>query len=92
VDRFDDPGPRQLEQVAVAFQALRMVLEALAAVVGLAQLVALDHRPHRPVEDDDAFLQDLRQGGGARVGQALHALDCRKPAESRRPQGERRRG
>ena len=34
-----------------------MVLEALAAVVGLGQLVALDHRAHRAVEDHDALLE-----------------------------------
>src|SRR5204862_3333631 len=90
VDRLDDLGPRQLEQVAVALEALRMVLEALAAVVGLAELVALDHRAHRAVEDDDPFLEDLRQGGGARVRLALHSADCRKPLESTRPQGPRR--
>ncbi len=43
-----------------------MVLEALAAVLGLAELVALDHGAHRAVEDDDALLQ--HGGQRARAG------------------------
>ena len=55
MDRADDVGPRQHEHVAVALEVARMVREAVAAEVGLRQLVALDHRPHRAVEDQDAF-------------------------------------
>ena len=72
VDRGDHVGPGHLQQVVVALQALRMVLEALAAVVGLGQAMALDHRAHRAVEDDDPLLQDLRQGRGAGVGRGVH--------------------
>jgi hypothetical protein len=74
----DHVGSGYLQQVVVALQALGMVLEALAAVVGLGQSMALDHRAHRAVEDDDPFLQDLRQGRGAGVGRCVHGLDCRK--------------
>ena len=44
-----------------------MVLEALAAVVGLVELVALDHRAHRAVEDHDALLQQRGQARAAGV-------------------------
>jgi hypothetical protein len=54
VDLADDVGPRQDQQVVVALQILRMILEPLAAEVRFRQLVALDHRPHRAVEDEDA--------------------------------------
>ena len=43
-----------------------MVLETLAAVVRLGELVALDHRAHRAVEDEDARLEggfELLQAG-----------------------------
>ena len=53
VDAGDDVGPRQHEQVVVAPEIARMVREPLAAEVRLGQLVALDHRPHRAVEDED---------------------------------------
>ena len=55
VDLGDDVGPRQHEQVVVAAQIARMRREALAAEIGLGQLVALDHRPHRAVEHEDAL-------------------------------------
>ena len=55
MDVEDDVGPRQHEQVVVALQIARMVREALAAEIGLSELVALDHRPHRAVENQKAF-------------------------------------
>ena len=63
VDLADHVGPRQDQDVVVALQILRMILEALAAEVGLGQLVALDHRPHRAVEDEDP----LGEQGAQRV-------------------------
>ena len=42
-----------------------MVGKARAAVVGLLQLVPLDHRAHRAVEDQDALLQEGGEFGGA---------------------------
>jgi hypothetical protein len=37
---------------------MRMIGEARAAVVGLGQPVALDHRAHGAVEDKQALLQE----------------------------------
>jgi hypothetical protein len=34
-----------------------MIAETLAAVIGLVELVALDHRPHRAVEHENARRQ-----------------------------------
>mmetsp|Transcript_36612 Transcript_36612/g.84976 ORF Transcript_36612/g.84976 Transcript_36612/m.84976 type:complete len:483 (-) Transcript_36612:1085-2533(-) len=72
VDLADDIGPREQQQLVVALQVLGVVLEALAAVVGLGQLVALDHRAHRAVEHGDALLEQGRQALGAGVGDGLH--------------------
>ena len=73
---LDDVGPRlqveavdllhhvragDREQVGVALQVLRVAGEALAAVVGLAQALGLDHRAHGPVDDDDALGQERAQ-------------------------------
>ena len=41
------------------FRSCAMVLEALAAIVGLVQLVALDHGAHRAVENDDALVEQF---------------------------------
>ena len=46
-----------------------MVREPLAAEVGLGQLVPLDHRPHRAVEDEDA----LREQRVERVSRIVSA-------------------
>ncbi len=52
--------------------------EALAAVVAFLQVVALDHRAHRTIDDQDAFAQRLFEQGDAiggcsqgRVGQVI---------------------
>jgi len=60
---------RELQQVVVALQVLRVIAEALTAEIRLAELVALDHRAHRAVEDGDA----LRQDGGQRLGAGVVA-------------------
>ena len=73
VDAQDHVGLRQLQQVVVALQVLRVVGEARAAVLGLAEPAALDHRAHRAVEDDDALLQDVGQPDAARIGCRVHA-------------------
>ena len=56
-------GPDQREEVAVAAQVARVVPEALAAVVGLPRLVALDERAHRAVHDDDPLAEQVGQAG-----------------------------
>ena len=43
------------KQVVVALQLRRPVGEALAAIIGFLQLVALNHRAHRAVEQQDAL-------------------------------------
>jgi hypothetical protein len=45
-----------------------MAREALAAEVRLGETVALEHRPHRPVEDEDA----LRKEPAELFGRVLH--------------------
>ena len=60
-------GPRQLQHLVVALEILPMACEARAAVVGLAQFVALDHRAHCAVDDEDA----LGQQGGQRRAAAV---------------------
>ena len=68
VDLADDVGPHQRQQLVVALEVLVMVLEAIAAEVGLGQLVALDHGAHRAVQDQDALAQPAREFGAAGIG------------------------
>ena len=46
-------GPGEDQQIVVAFEIARVHPEPLAAEIRLRQLVALDHRPHGAVEDED---------------------------------------
>ncbi len=67
VNLADDPRLRDRQQLVVALHVTREILEALAAIRGLVELVALDHRAHRAVEDQDALPEQLRQRRAARV-------------------------
>ena len=61
VDFADDRGLRERQKVVVAFEIAREVLEALAAIAGLIELVALDHGAHRAVQYDDALVEQFFQ-------------------------------
>jgi len=65
VQLFDKVGPRQAEHVGIALEGGRMVLEALTAVVRLGELLALEHRPDRSVEDQDPLGEKLPAAGPA---------------------------
>ena len=76
MDRADDIGLRQHQQIVVAFQVVRVRRELGPAIVGFTELVALDHRTHRAVEDQDALLE---QGGelGSTVGLHVRVAEQR---------------
>jgi hypothetical protein len=53
VDRADDIGPGDREQVVIALLVLRQI--ETAAIIGFLELVALDRGAIAAVEDEDAF-------------------------------------
>ena len=55
VNRRNDVGASEDENVIVAFEILFVIGELGAAKVGLAEAVALDHRAHRAIEVHDAL-------------------------------------
>jgi hypothetical protein len=65
VDAADHVGPGQAQQVVVALEVLAVGGEALAAIVGLDQFVALDHGAHGAIENEDALRDQLAQFGTA---------------------------
>jgi hypothetical protein len=72
VHAANDVGPGQRQEVVVALEVVRMrgetricVQSARSAVVGFAEAVALDHRPHRTVEDEESALQEGGKFGAA---------------------------
>ncbi|CAM2147897.1 hypothetical protein PT2222_10327 [Paraburkholderia tropica] len=67
VNLADDLRLREREQFVIALDVARIVLEALAAISGFVELVALDHRAHRAVENQDARSEQRGQRGAARV-------------------------
>ena len=75
-----------LSSSLLPFTSLWMVLEALAAVLRLAQLEALDHGAHGAVEDGDALLEQAGQGLAAGVDRCgfMVSADCRKQSVERR--------
>ena len=76
VDRPDDVGLGEAEQVAVAAHVAVPVGEALAAVAALVEPVPLDHRAHGPVDDEDALCQQLGQRARWRPGAPTRAARC----------------
>ena len=50
-------GPRQRQDVVVALEVAPVSAKALAAEAALVQLVLLDHRAHRAVEQHDALFE-----------------------------------
>ncbi len=90
VDVGDDLRPGQQQQIVVALQvmafrccviaagAMQMVVaigEALATVIVFLQAMALDHRTHRAVDDQDPLAQGVEQGVGTirmQPGQGRH--------------------
>ena len=59
MDVENDIGARQHEHIVVAAQLFSMRFETLAAEVLFRQLVALDHRPHRAIENQNALRQKM---------------------------------
>jgi hypothetical protein len=59
MDAADDVRTCQHEHVAVALQVVRMRRKPFAAKVFLLQLVPLDHRPHRAVQNQDALCEQF---------------------------------
>ncbi len=54
VDALDHRWPGQHQQVVVSLQVARPVGKTLASVVGLVELVALNHSAHGAVQNEDA--------------------------------------
>ena len=70
MDLRDHVGPRQDEDVVVALEILRMILEPLAAEIRLGQLVPLDHGAHRAIEHEDPFGEQPLES----VGSVSHVM------------------
>ena len=59
MDLLDDMWPCERQQVIVALEIRFPVLEALATIVILVELVRLDHRAHCTIEQQNPFGQCL---------------------------------
>ena len=60
---LDHIGAGDGEDVVVPLQIMAVILEPLAAEVGLGQRMALDHRSHGSVEQGDAAGEKFPQQG-----------------------------
>ena len=75
MDRLDDVGTGDAEQVVVALQVALVAVERRVAEIFLLQLVLLDHGAHRTVEEDDTLCEEVGEeltfGGQWFVGNIL---------------------
>ena len=78
-------GWRQHQEIVVALEIVAKILEALAAIAGLVEPVALDHGAHGAVEDQDAFLCGLLQRGDAFLPGHCAAFAVANAFAGRRP-------
>ncbi len=51
MDRLDDVWPREVQVLVTAF-------EGLSTEIGGREFLRLNHRPHRPIHDEDTFTQE----------------------------------
>ena len=58
MDVGDDVGTRQDQDVEIALEIVAVTGEPRAAEIRFAELTALNHRPHRTIEDENAFGQE----------------------------------
>src|SRR5207249_2674235 len=82
VDRGDDLRLRQVEEIGVALDVERVVAEALAPEIGLAQPAILEQHAPGAVEHGDALPEELSQTvAGIHLGpSAPPDLKSREPA------------
>ena len=85
MDLADHFGTREHQQVVVALQVLGPVAEAIAAVIGLAELVGLDDRAHGAVEHQDALAQQAAEFADAFGSQHRQASAVARAAGARTP-------
>src|SRR3546814_19640229 len=65
------------QQFVVALQVFAVVGEALAAEIGLAQLVALDHGAHGAIQDQDALAKQAGEVAAAGIGRRRRSAERR---------------
>jgi hypothetical protein len=63
VDVAHDLGPGDGEEVDVALELSGVILESPSPVVLLGEPVALDHGPHRAIQEQDALFQQGPEPG-----------------------------
>ena len=64
MNRRDQVRVRQDQQIDVVFDEMSVIAEARASHGGFVQPVLLDHRPHRTVEHENAFGEEVAEPGG----------------------------
>ena len=63
MDSLDDVGTGDGEDVVVPLEVVTVILETFSAEVLLRQGMALDHRPHRTIEQGNPVLEERPQEG-----------------------------
>ena len=65
MDAANDLRAGEQQEIVVALQVMRVAGKTGAAIVRLLQLVALDHRAHGAIQNQNALFEQGFQFGGA---------------------------
>ena len=75
---LDDLRLREIQQLVIPLQVLALpIRKPLPAKLLLAELVLLDRRPHRAIDDDDAFAEQGFEGMEVGHGAGENRTRCR---------------
>ena len=72
MDLLNEIGLGNAQQIVASLQVVSMLQELRSAIPGLVQAIALDHRAHRAVDDDDTLAQEFFEL--AAVTHSVHSL------------------
>ena len=76
MDLPDDLRPGQTEDVVIIFERRRVIPKEVTPIILLLQIEALDHRPHRAVEDQNPFSEEINDIEGIRMAKIVrHILE-----------------
>ncbi len=59
MDGLHNIGACKAQKIVIPLQIAYMILEPVAAEIGLLQLIRLEHRSHGAIEDEDSFFHYL---------------------------------
>jgi hypothetical protein len=82
VDRGDDVGLREVQQIGVTLDVLGVIGEPVTPELLFGEAPALQQHTPGAVQHDDALVEQLAQSGGSIHGSTLAAVRRVRPAKT----------